>query len=60
MQAGNHFASAEVRERAWALRNLHGNFQTRLESREKALNGAIAFYRSAEQVSDNPVTYRGA
>ena len=50
MLADSHYASAELKERAWEMKNLHGNLQTRVESRQKALSEAIAFYQNAEQV----------
>ena len=51
MLANNHFASSELREMAWELRNLHSDVQSRLELRQKALGDAVTFYQNAEQVS---------
>ena len=45
-----HFASSELRDRAWDLNSLHNNFESRLRVRGKVLNDTVAFYRSADEV----------
>ena len=46
MLADSHFASTELKERAWERKNLHYNLQTQVESRQKALSEAITFYQN--------------
>ena len=45
-----HFASSELRDRAWDLNSLHNNFESRLQTRGKALNDTVTFYRNADEV----------
>ena len=45
-----HFASSELRDRAWDLNSLHNNFESRLRVRGKVLNDTVTFYRNADEV----------
>lgn len=53
-----HFASAELRDRAWDLNSLHNNFESRLRVRRKVLNDTVTFYRNADEVRTCVYVYR--
>lgn len=50
MLAGGHFASTELRDRAFDLRKLHNSFVSRLDARRNTLSAAVNFYLTAQEV----------
>ena len=45
-----HFSPSELNERAFDLKSLHNNFESRLQARGKVLNDSVTFYRNADEV----------
>ena len=50
MLSKRHFASSELNNRAFDLKSLHNNFESRLQARGKVLNDSVTFYRNADEV----------